>query len=98
MLLYGNALDNDKAWERYCEYLKGRLKKDIKVLEDRGVLISVEDAVLENALYYAPDVFGQYHGLRFIRQVINIGREKMELLHIFIDVAKNAHSEIRKSL
>ena len=98
MLLYGNALDNDKAWERYCEYLKGRLKIDIKVLEDKNVPISIEDAVLENAPYYAPDVFGQYHGFRFIRQVINIGKDKVELLHIFVDVAKNAHGEIRRSL
>ncbi len=98
MLLYGNALDNDKAWGRYCGYLQEKLRADLKVLESQNIAIYVEDSVLEDASYYASDVFGQYHGLRFIRQIIHSGNEKTELLHIFVDIAKNGHSEIRKNM
>ena len=88
----------ERAWNRYCKYLDEKLKDDLVALKSQNVWITVLEEGLEEASYYASDVFRQYHGLRFVRQVINVGAEKYELLHIFIDVAKNAHSVIRKGL
>lgn len=88
----------ERAWNRYCKYLGEKLKDDLIALKSQNVCITVLEENLEEASYYASDVFRQYHGLRFVRQVIMLGAEKYELLHIFTDVAKNAHSVIRKGL
>ena len=56
-----------------------------RIGDGEGVTPSVE-AIANN---YASDVFRQYHGLRFVRQVINVGAEKYELLHIFIFQPQN---------
>lgn len=92
LILYGNAKDNEKAFSRYRNYLENEFLKSAEAADIAGT----EFPELRKAPYYMEEIMEKYHGFRFIRQKITFssGREQ-EILHIFVDIAKEEEGKIR---
>lgn len=91
MLVYGNAEDSDKAWQKYTDYIEN-LSDDFS-----GSLKRTSICKLESAPYYLEQFHDMFPGLGLLRHCVQLksGREQ-EILHIYIDIAKNSEGMIRK--
>ena len=93
ILIYGNAKNSAGAWSKYKDYISRELYHDFEgeVLESTSIL------ELDEAPYFLKEFNRMYSGLKFLRQCIILkSRETQEILHIYIDIAKNLEGEIRK--
>lgn len=93
MLLYGNAKDSTHARKKYWDYLKDRMNLDFA-----GTILEKSELLdIEKAQYYLESFNKKFHGLYFLRQRIELKEGKVqEILHIFLDLAKNAEGKIRR--
>lgn len=93
ILIYGNAKNSADAWLRYKKYISSELDNDFngRVLEKTSIL------ELEEAPYILKEFNNKYSGLKLLRQSILLkSGETQEILHIYIDIAKNSEGKIRK--
>lgn len=93
ILIYGNAKNSEDAWSKYENYIRRELYHDFggEVLKETSIL------ELEEAFYFLKDFNSMYSGLKFLRQRILLkSGETREILHIYIDIAKNLEGEIRR--
>ena len=93
ILIYGNAKNSTDAWLRYKKYISFELDHEFngRVLEKTSIL------ELEEAPYILKEFNNMYSGLKLLRQSILLkSGETQEILHIYIDIAKNLEGEIRK--
>ena len=95
MLVYGNARDNDKVWEKYQHYLEHELKEDIT---DTMIIDNRLQEITE-APYYVEEIMRDYTGFKFLRQTVTFeDKTEQEILHIFIDIAQNQEGELRNNM
>ncbi len=93
VLLYGNAKDSQKAWQKYEDYIGTQMQQDFY---GTTIIDSQELDVLE-APYYLSEFQEKYTGLQLLRQkVVFKDGTSQEILHIYMDLAKNGEGEIRK--
>ena len=93
ILIYGNAKDSAGAWSKYKNYILNELCHDF----NGGVLDKTSILELEEAPYFLKKFNSEYPGLKLLRQCIILkSGEIQEILHIYIDIAKNLEGEIRK--
>ncbi|MCI8299845.1 MAG: hypothetical protein HFI69_05765 [Lachnospiraceae bacterium] len=93
ILIYGNAKNSAGAWSKYKNYISHGLYHDFtgNVIERTSIL------ELEEAPYFLKEFNSMYSGLKFLRQSIILkSGETQEILHIYIDIAKNFEGKIRK--
>lgn len=93
MLVYGNVTNSAKAWSKYQNYLENQM------LEDFAGTIVAKSELLEvkEASYYLEEFQENFHGIELLRQKIELtSGEIREILHVFVDIAKNEEGEIRR--
>lgn len=95
VLLYGNAKDSQKAWQKYEDYVAFQIKQDFygTTIVDSQVLDILE------APYYLKEFQEKYTGLKLLRQKVFFKDDTFqEILHIYMDLAKNEEGEIRSKM
>ncbi len=93
ILIYGNAKNSIHAWSKYQDYISNEFNNDFcgSVLKEASI------PELEEAPYFLKIFNSMYSGLRLMRQSLLLkSGQKQEILHIYIDIAKNLEGEIRK--
>lgn len=87
---------NKQKWSKYREYLEKGFEQDYKDVEN-GTGIKSRLADIEDSDCYIHSFNYGLNELDFIRQVVTIDENDVEIIHILIDMSMSIQRDIRKS-
>lgn len=95
MLIYGKSQKSDKMWDKYTEYIQNEFCNE---LTDSDIS-KIELLEFKKAAYYIQEFEYKYRWMKVLRQkiIFGDGREQ-EVLHIYVDLAKNLEANIRNNM